>query len=874
MQKKYACVRYMHTRVTIYHPAKVDLRYSKALHSCGSCKFLRVGLPCSAIHYGVCQAVTFPVGTNNASSPMSPAAMPKPVSVHVPKSTQPHMPNSILVHVPKSVQPHRTNSVSVQIPRSAPSYMPNSVSVHVPRSTQTIMPNSISVQTSKSGQPPIPIPVVSMTKKPSPVVVVVSNSGGPARTNVSHITAPSSQQYQQQQQNSGAVVTIGHTTIGHTPVHNVRIGPAEQQTTSVRNVGPMTQVIVRTGPDGGVVSLPRAAGVTRPVGNRTPVRVVAAGGPSSKPATVTSPGLNFSFSAGEDEVYPAFPVSPEDKIQLAVPNGNQKDLHHGVLREKEPQPFDKDVSHGDHLRLKDSPAAFKDSKSGARTTTPTTTTTSATITLSPPSSSSSTTIPTLSRQEDKENKPKTRDLPLPRMPLKVRSEDIPPFHFPLGKPESDMDVDAIVEKATAEFAKLEGGKAYKQQIGHIAKTCGFAIYWKMLVFRAAGGEKQGFVTLQSFTAMLKKMFSTSHDDASRFVRFLARPGRMHLEFEDLVPLVQDVVDCHPGLTFLQDAPEFHSRYVHTVVSRIFFCVNRSWSGRITVNEIRKSNFLQTVALLEDEEDINQVTEYFSYEHFYVIYCKFWELDKDHDLFIDKADLARHNDHALNSRIIDRIFSGAVTRGKDFQEGRMSYKEFVWFLIAEEDKKHPTSIEYWFRCMDLDGDGVISMYEMEYFYEEQMQKMEALGIEKLPFEDCLCQMFDLVRPRVEERITLADLKNCRMANIFFDTFFNLDKFLEHEQRDPFANARDLDASGNEISDWDRYAAEEYDILVAEEGMNDQDEIQYEDDFEGEDDDSVEEEMARLAEPPQRKVTPRLHPATNDDIYDFTNNSLGF
>ena len=24
-----------------------------------------------------------------------------------------------------------------------------------------------------------------------------------------------------------------------------------------------------------------------------------------------------------------------------------------------------------------------------------------------------------------------------------------------------------------------------------------------------------------------------------------------------------------------------------------------------------------------------------------------------------------------------------------------------------------SIEYWFRCMDLDGDRVISMYEMEY-----------------------------------------------------------------------------------------------------------------------------------------------------------------
>ena len=42
-------------------------------------------------------------------------------------------------------------------------------------------------------------------------------------------------------------------------------------------------------------------------------------------------------------------------------------------------------------------------------------------------------------------------------------------------------------------------------------------------------------------------------------------------------------------------------------------------------------------------------------------------------------------------------------------------------------------------MDLDGDGDLSMYELEYFYEEQLQRMESLGIETLPFEDCLCQV---------------------------------------------------------------------------------------------------------------------------------------
>lgn len=54
-------------------------------------------------------------------------------------------------------------------------------------------------------------------------------------------------------------------------------------------------------------------------------------------------------------------------------------------------------------------------------------------------------------------------------------------------------------------------------------------------------------------------------------------------------------------------------------------------------------------------------------------------------------------------------------------------------------------------MDLDGDGVLSMYELEYFYEEQCQKLEAMAIEPLPFEDCLCQMLDLVAPEVEGQI---------------------------------------------------------------------------------------------------------------------------
>lgn len=90
-------------------------------------------------------------------------------------------------------------------------------------------------------------------------------------------------------------------------------------------------------------------------------------------------------------------------------------------------------------------------------------------------------------------------------------------------------------------------------------------------------------------------------------------------------------------------------------------------------------------------------------------------------------------------MIERIFSGAVTRGQAKAKRQMTYQEFVYFLISEEDKRQETAIEYWFRCLDLDGDGFLSLYELEYFYEEQVKRMEAIGIEALPFNDCICQV---------------------------------------------------------------------------------------------------------------------------------------
>ena len=60
------------------------------------------------------------------------------------------------------------------------------------------------------------------------------------------------------------------------------------------------------------------------------------------------------------------------------------------------------------------------------------------------------------------------------------------------------------------------------------------------------------------------------------------------------------------------------------------------------------------------------------------------------------------------------------------------------------------------------------------------------------------MLDMIGPKEINRISLSDLRSCPMTPIFFDTFFNLEKYLDHEQRDPFASQRDMDEDGNEVN----------------------------------------------------------------------------
>ncbi|XP_024399888.1 serine/threonine protein phosphatase 2A regulatory subunit B''alpha isoform X2 [Physcomitrium patens] len=392
-------------------------------------------------------------------------------------------------------------------------------------------------------------------------------------------------------------------------------------------------------------------------------------------------------------------------------------------------------------------------------------------------------------------------------------ESIPQFYFPKGPPTSKEAYFECLDRVNRIFSGYPNGLPLSAFMPVTKEICKLPSYFSSVLFQKLDINRTGLVTKERLISDWLDQNMLVADGATRIFTVLKQHDTDYLTQDDFRPILRELLLTHQGLEFLHDTPEFQDRYAETVIFRIFYHCNKGGNGRLLLREIKRSHLFATLQQVDVEEDINKVLNYFSYEHFYVIYCKFWELDSDHDFVIDKDDLLRYGNHALTYRIVERIFSQVPRRFRSGVEGKMGYEDFVWFILSEEDKSSETSLEYWFKCVDLDCDGVITPNEMHHFYEEQVHRVECMAQEPVLFEDIVCQMSDMIKPKKDGHLTLRDLKNCKLSGNFFNILFNLNKFVAFETRDPFLIR--MEREDPTLTEWDRFAHAEYIRLAMEE-----------------------------------------------------------
>ena len=300
-----------------------------------------------------------------------------------------------------------------------------------------------------------------------------------------------------------------------------------------------------------------------------------------------------------------------------------------------------------------------------------------------------------------------------------------------------------------------------------------------------------------------------------FELFSTDPTKRILTHDNLCNSARLIVEYHPGLQFLTQQ-EFQDLYCKTVAIRICYHLERNYSRTVTWSDWDRSDVPELMRSLDDVSDINQVLRFFSYEHFYVLYCRFWELDRNRDHKVGLEDLLMYSQGQIIRRVLERVVQGYGRQLTSDTPLQLDFEDFVYFCLSEEDKNTTTAKKYWFNILDLEGDGILSGHELEYFFEENVLKLEQMeaDAEAPKYQDMMCQMLDMLCPDlpVGQGVRLSELRRCETAEHFFNMIMNAPKFLQFEHRDPYSEH--ILRQANERTAWDRFARLEYDRMAQE------------------------------------------------------------
>ncbi|KAI8925809.1 hypothetical protein BC831DRAFT_400764 [Entophlyctis helioformis] len=273
----------------------------------------------------------------------------------------------------------------------------------------------------------------------------------------------------------------------------------------------------------------------------------------------------------------------------------------------------------------------------------------------------------------------------------------------------------------------------------------FAQYFKSSLFLHFARDDLGRIdALQFFNFVLRKV---------SLMQARVDLGAYDGDFDGCLtePELQAYVhDLMPTLNLRNISASFEKFYLCTCVRKFLFFLDPLRRGKVPIDSILLSPILTELFELRDPDlprDFEQSNWFSSYSALRV-YGMFLNLDTDRNGMISRSELKRYRAESITAPFLDRVFQEYQT-----YNGEMDYNAFLDFVLAMENLHLPESIAYCFKLLDLSGRGYLDQSILTVFFKEIVAKMERSGLDPIPVDDVVNEIFDMANPADLTTITL-------------------------------------------------------------------------------------------------------------------------
>ena len=306
-------------------------------------------------------------------------------------------------------------------------------------------------------------------------------------------------------------------------------------------------------------------------------------------------------------------------------------------------------------------------------------------------------------------------------------------------------------------------------------------YFKATTFLKFDKDKYGRIEILAFFHYLVRKNSIEDHKITLSMNDVCCEG--FLIDKDLENYIKQEIKDFP---FYKDIGEDIKEYYLLVAQRkFFFFLDPKRTGKIYINDIVTSSILSEFQEMKDPQAQDNLqtsnssdmpSNWFSLKNFWRIYQKYVKLDKDKNGMLSKEELIKFSP-GLTSIFIDRIF-------EEYQkyENAIDFKQFIDFVLAMENRKHPASIQFIWRAIDVYHKNAVDTFVINMFYRAVIKKLANRGKDDYRVDDIKDEIWDMISPKNPNYFTLQDVLASPYSDLVLWLLIDARAFYMHDQKE--------------------------------------------------------------------------------------------